>query len=931
MPNAQTALTIPDAPLISMGQTMVAVLSPDGESETIALSAAAGRLSAGAPAILCHGPATAARLGIDRMPWFDLLELFAFVHPAAFCVPTPRGLAAACGVPEPADLESAPLALRRAMIAMLETLAGGRQDPHTRRIAWSMAQAGWPWGVSVLSSLGTDLDDAGARAGTAGLDVWRRLPEWEEQAPPPPPGAAPVDPSEARARLAFLLGGDAEARPSQADYASAVTAAFAPPDMEGAPLAVLAEAGTGVGKTLGYIAPASLWAEKNDGPVWLSTFTRNLQHQIDGELDRLYPDARIKSDRVVLRKGRENYLCLLNFEEAVGRSRANPLDAVALGLMARWLDRTRSGDLSGGDFPSWLPDLMGRGATLALSDHQGECIYSACAHYGRCFIENSVRQARRASLVVANHALVMVQSARGTLDPAGRVGRFVFDEGHHVFDAADSAFSAHLTGWETAELRRWLRGAESRRRGRGLRERLGDLIDGDDTAVGLLEEVLRAAAALPAAGWANRLREGDGNGTTEAFLGLVRQQVYARAPGREGPFDLEVETTDPVPGLAHAAEALAAAFARLAEPVKGLRRRLSARLEEEADSLDTATRNRLDALARSLQHRAHDPLSAWRGMLAALTDGTPEDFADWFQVSRIDVRDIDVGLHRHWIDPGRPFAEVMSARVQGMVITSAILTDGSGDIEADWQAAERRTGAVHLPLPAIRARVPSPFDYAGQTRVFIVGDVRKDDLDQVAAAYRSLFLAAGGGALGLFTAIGRLRAVHRRLTEAVEQAGLPLYAQHVDALNLPTLIDIFRAEPDSCLLGTDAVRDGVDVPGRSLRLIVFDRVPWPRPTILHKRRRSAFGGRGYDDMLTRLKLKQAYGRLIRRADDRGVFVLLDPMMPSRLLCAFPEGVEAARVGLAEAVEETCRFLEGPGPVQRPASSPISGDETDARS
>ena len=81
---------------------------------------------------------------------------------------------------------------------------------------------------------------------------------------------------------------------------------------------MLAEAGTGVGKTLGYIAPASLWAEKNEGAVWISTFTRNLQHQIDGELDRLYPDPAAKERRVVLRKGRENYLCLLNFEEAVG-------------------------------------------------------------------------------------------------------------------------------------------------------------------------------------------------------------------------------------------------------------------------------------------------------------------------------------------------------------------------------------------------------------------------------------------------------------------------------------------------------------------------------------------------------------------------------------------------------------------------------------
>ncbi len=79
---------------------------------------------------------------------------------------------------------------------------------------------------------------------------------------------------------------------------------------------MLAEAGTGVGKTLGYIAPASLWAEKNEGPVWLSTFTRNLQHQIDSELDRLYPTPKRKAEHVVIRKGRENYLCLLNFEEA---------------------------------------------------------------------------------------------------------------------------------------------------------------------------------------------------------------------------------------------------------------------------------------------------------------------------------------------------------------------------------------------------------------------------------------------------------------------------------------------------------------------------------------------------------------------------------------------------------------------------------------
>ena len=140
-------------------------------------------------------------------------------------------------------------------------------------------------------------------------------------------------------------------------------------------------------------------------------------------------------------------------------------------------------------------------------------------------------------------------------------------------------------------------------------------------------------------------------------------------------------------------------------------------------------------------------------------------------------------------------------------------------------------------------------------------------------------------------------------------AGIDLLAQHVDGMDTGTLVDIFRAEEDACLLGTDAVRDGVDVPGRSLRLIVFDRVPWPRPDILHKARRAAFGKRTYDDMITRLRLKQAYGRLIRRASDSGVFVLLDPLMPSRLAGAFPSGVEVQRIGLAEAVAITKEFLK----------------------
>ena len=140
--------------------------------------------------------------------------------------------------------------------------------------------------------------------------------------------------------------------------------------------------------------------------------------------------------------------------------------------------------------------------------------------------------------------------------------------------------------------------------------------------------------------------------------------------------------------------------------------------------------------------------------------------------------------------------------------------------------------------------------------MIVVTDVRKDDLTQVASAYRELFTASGGGALGLFTAISRLREVQKRIAPALDAAGIPLYAQHVDAMDISTLVDIFRAEEDACLLGTDAVREGVDVPGGSLRLVVFDRVPWPRPDILHKSRRTKFGGKGYDDSIAWLRMSR---------------------------------------------------------------------------
>src|SRR6185436_16529906 len=193
---------------------------------------------------------------------------------------------------------------------------------------------------------------------------------------------------------------------------------------------------------------------------------------------------------------------------------------------------------------------------------------------------------------------------------------------------------------------------------------------------------------------------------------------------------------------------------------------------------------------------------------------------------------------------------------------------------AEWSAAESRTGALHLARVADRFEAASPFDYAAHSEVLVVTDVKKGDLPALAGAYARLIEAAEGGTLGLFTAIQRLKAVHARLADRLAREGLPLLAQHVDPIDTGTLVDIFRDDPRATLLGTDALRDGVDVPGHSLRLVVMEGVPWPKPSVLHAARRLANGGSAYDDRLIRARLAQAFGRLIRRADDRGMFVML---------------------------------------------------------
>ena len=880
-----------------------------------------------APVLTCHAPWISKKLALKNYPAFDILELFAFVRPAQFVTPTLNGLAGALDIQIPQSPDDAPFTLVESAQILLTELQSFSDKTLPISIAQSMARGGdgWAWAPYVLEALGEQFDPNMPTNPRTDMDIFDGMTEWAEEAPPPPNKHALITGDETRQHLKTLLmrretaGKNSEIRAQQANYATRIADHFAPKTVDDSPHVLIAQAGTGIGKTYGYLSPAQIWAQKNEGRVTISTYTKNLQRQIEQDLDILYPDPAQRNCKAVIQKGRENYLCLLNLQDMISASALaqNPRTLIAAGLMARWASVSQDGDLTGNSFPGWLTSLLGLTNTIGLADRRGECIYAACDHYHKCFIERMNRKAKRAEIVINNHALTMIRAATESSDAV--TPYVIFDEAHHLFQAADSAYGANFTGLETADLRRWLVGPEDERRasgfssrGRGLRKRLEGLVKEESPAMKDIGKILIAAKeSLPAPGWRKRVFHHDPFGAIEKFLSALCAHVMTRAKDANSPYSVECDITPISDDLIENAKDAHKALKKIRIPLQDLAENLKAMMEDQADTLDKDTMARLDNLSASIERRSADMLGAWMGMLDDLITQKEGNttFINWFEITRLDGRNFDCGMYRRFKNPMEPFGNSIRHTAHGLIMTSATIRTQKGDNEVDWIEAEQSLGVSHLTsMTPSKIDLPSPFQYASQSKIIIVTDVNKANTMEIANAMKAIFQTSNGGALGLFTSIQRLRQTYKSIADALGRQSIPLYAQHENDIDIGTLTDMFRDDHNACLLGTDAVRDGIDVAGSSLRCMVFDRVPWPRPTILHRERRNLFGGRAYDENITRLKLKQAYGRLIRSETDRGVFLMLDGSTPTRLLDAFPEGVEIQRLKLNDALKEIKIFL-----------------------
>ena len=624
----------------------------------------------------------------------------------------------------------------------------------------------------------------------------------------------------------------------------------------------LMEAGTGVGKSFAYLVPALAWARTNQERTVISTNTINLQEQLVGKDLPLLREALSTGDYVpsfALLKGWRNYLCLSRLHLAVGSQRTlleqDKLDEL-IGL-SEWAAHTADGTLS--DLPvTPTPEVWDE-----VSAEADLCSRLKCPHFDRCFLFRARRRAAEADVVVVNHHLLAadlsVRRAQDNWEEAAVLPpyrRLVLDEAHHLEEVAAGHLGVQVT---SRSVRRLLSRFE--RNGRGLAPTLShDLAARSDAPSRESLEILRQRL-LPALADARR--------ASDALFGRLYQRL-SDAPG--GQLRLSDDfAVDPIwdEGLAFDLDASLTAFRALRESVETIADRLG-----QAD--DTERRGQILLELRGALRRL-DAISDGLNRTRRPAGGGPPTVR-WMERT---TRGQNVQLSAVPLDLAPVLRELLFDRLDTVVLTSATLA-ASGDFEF----LEGRLGLGGEDSPVTERQIfSSPFDYPSQCLFGVPTDLpepREDEVGHGAAVVQivsDLAYASDGGMFVLFTSHASLRRAAGEL-RMVLGTRWPLLVQGEAPRDV--LLRRFRDAENAILLGTDSFWEGVDVPGRALRALVINKLPFKVPsepiTAARLERLAEEGQDGFFHYLlphAALKLKQGFGRLIRSSKDVGVVVLLD--------------------------------------------------------
>ena len=641
----------------------------------------------------------------------------------------------------------------------------------------------------------------------------------------------------------------------------------------------LIEAGTGIGKSLGYLVPALSWAAANGERTIVSTNTITLQEQLVGkDLPFLAGALAPQPVRFALLKGWRNYLCLLRLEHARG-SEGQLFEGTAtaeLAQLAAWAERTSDGSLADLTVPPrqevW--DEVAAEADL--------CTRLRCPHFNGCFVFAARRVAALADVVVVNHHLLMADIAvrrssqnwsEAAVLPA--YSRIVIDEGHHLEDAA----SAHLGHSVT---RRGLQRLFGRleRRGKGLLPALERKLASAQDLLSVASLDLVRVRLAPATQSARVL--------AARLCDLLDEWLSAKGDAQvrlTEAFDDEpvwrAGLTATLDDLLHEIELLADGLRMVQERLETDEKRAEelSPLMNELRGVSRRLANAADALRHALRPSADGPVRV-RWVEARSATGQPEAGRAADDSVGTDGRNITVASVP--LDLAPILRDDLFRRVETAVVTSATLAIAGG-----FGFMAGRLGLDQEDVEPVTAALASPFDYATQALLAIPSDFPAPNEDApahlrcVVQAAADLIEAADGGVFLLFTSHRDVRESASALRALGIDERWPLLVHGEESRD--ALLRRFRQLGNAVLVGTSSFWEGVDVPGRALRGLLLARIPFRVPTepvtAAQCEALEAAGGDAFGDFMVphaALRLKQGFGRLIRTADDHGAVVLCDP-------------------------------------------------------